>query len=385
MRSSSGIKAFTLIETMMVIAVLAVLATAMFGYYKNVVENVQLKRAQNDLAIISKGVTQYKHIYGSWPDNIEQVVNASLVKIPDKGDYVRELRNSFGYKYSIEHDIRGYAISTKTKTRSGFESELRKRFTPPYKATRDQDTFFLLNLDRGGNYKSDHPEGVDPDVISPNVGLSKGMLGFGTGLDHGNPGGGVEYPITIPAFKSLTIEFWMELHDIPASYSGNNIIVYFEGIDVQNNTYPGNNPDPREVAVYVSGTDLCFQLLTFNASETANTTATTTKLFTLDIFSILGFPALPPTVEEKWNHFAMVYSNSNTESQVLFYINGKEYTPVDGTPAVDFFPMMYAGTYPKFENRLYIGEAPGWDSLDDAYLDNIHITARTKSELDFEP
>jgi|GEM_PF-5433640 len=388
MRLSSEIKAFTLVETMMVIAVLSVLAVAMFGYYKNVVDDVQLKRAQNDLAVISKGIIQYKNVYGNWPDNVEQVVNASLVKIPDKGDYVRDLRNSFGYKYSIEHDIRGYAVSTKTKTRSGFESEIRKRFTPPYKATEDQDTFFLVNFDGNGNYKADHPAGVDPNVISPNVSLGRGMLGFGKGLEFDNPGGPIEYPITIPGFKNLTVEFWLQLHHIPSSYGGDNLIVCFEGIDVQNNTYPGNNPDPRSVAVYINGTDLCLQIKAYNASEIVNPTATTIKLFRLNIFSILGFPSLPVGIRDKWNHFAMVYSNSNTESRVLFYINGVEYTPVDSTPAINFYPMIYESTYPKFDNRIYIGENPGWagwNSIYNAYIDNIHITARTKSELDFEP
>ncbi|PLX17732.1 MAG: hypothetical protein C0601_06790 [Candidatus Muiribacterium halophilum] len=386
MRSNSETKAFTLVETMMVIAVLAVLAVAMFGYYKNVVENVQLKRAQNDLNVLKKGIVEYRHIYGNWPSQVEQVLNAGLVKFPEKPDYARDLRNNFGYSFSIEKNIRGFSVSTKTKTRSGFESQLRVKFTPPYKAQKDMETIFLANFDRGTNsYKADYPESAEPDVNSANVTIGKGMLGFGNGLDFGNPGGGVEYPVSIPAFRNITIEFWLSLHDIPASYGGDQLIVSMKGIDAKNNTYPAGTSDPREVSVYISGNDLVLELMAYNASETANPTATTSKLFTLNIFSLLGFPTLPNNIEDKWNHFAIVYSNSNTESQVMFYINGAEYNPVDTTPTVTFYPMLYDGTYPKFDNRLYIGGGAGYDNLFDAYLDNINITGRAKSAEDLMP
>ena len=65
---------FTLMEMLVVVAILVVLAGAAVPIYLNYLEDSKLKRARIDIETISKELSNYKAVVGHYPNNIQDLI-----------------------------------------------------------------------------------------------------------------------------------------------------------------------------------------------------------------------------------------------------------------------------------------------------------------------
>lgn len=66
-KSQRSRKAFTIIELLTVIAVVAILMAIAFGIYRSVNERGQMTRAEAEIAALAQALEQYRNHYGDYP------------------------------------------------------------------------------------------------------------------------------------------------------------------------------------------------------------------------------------------------------------------------------------------------------------------------------
>jgi len=67
LKSQARLRAFTLIELLTVIAIIAILAAITFGVVKGVNERAAIGQAKAELAVLSQALESYKQRYGDYP------------------------------------------------------------------------------------------------------------------------------------------------------------------------------------------------------------------------------------------------------------------------------------------------------------------------------
>jgi prepilin-type N-terminal cleavage/methylation domain-containing protein len=70
----AGNRAFTLIELLTVIAIIAILAAITFGVVKGVNERAAIGQAKTELAVLSTALENYKKLYGDYPQTTDPAI-----------------------------------------------------------------------------------------------------------------------------------------------------------------------------------------------------------------------------------------------------------------------------------------------------------------------
>ncbi|MFA6961879.1 MAG: prepilin-type N-terminal cleavage/methylation domain-containing protein [Opitutaceae bacterium] len=74
LKSQAGDRAFTLIELLTVIAIIAILAAITFGVVKGVNERAAIGQAKTEISVLSSSLESYKKIYGDYPQTTDPAV-----------------------------------------------------------------------------------------------------------------------------------------------------------------------------------------------------------------------------------------------------------------------------------------------------------------------
>ena|SRR5688572_25939775 len=119
-RSTGGIRrAFTLIELLLVLVILAVLAAVVVPKFTGRSEDAKIKATQAEISIIEGALDRFEIDTGRFPTSDEGV--AALVQAPPnvtnwKGPYIKkglpkdQWGNPFYYRYPGQHNADGYDL-----------------------------------------------------------------------------------------------------------------------------------------------------------------------------------------------------------------------------------------------------------------------------------
>lgn len=88
LKRQAGTRAFTLIELLTVIAIIAILVGITFGVIKGVNERAAIGQAKAELAVLAQALEAYKKQYGDYPQTVERAVflQSLIGKKGPKGD-----------------------------------------------------------------------------------------------------------------------------------------------------------------------------------------------------------------------------------------------------------------------------------------------------------
>ncbi len=94
---SRGNKAFTLIELMVVVAIIAILVTMTMPVINRAVQNARIARVQTEVSTLESAFRAYYNAYNIWPDGMGDVssgteVNDSVVRVLTGEDRERNRR-----------------------------------------------------------------------------------------------------------------------------------------------------------------------------------------------------------------------------------------------------------------------------------------------------
>jgi hypothetical protein len=367
---------------------------------EDLVSKTKKQRLISDLNIIKNATITHKNLYGKWPKNTGVLLKKGLVKF-DKTLFRtgEEIINEFGYPYSIIKDIRGNMITTTFKDKkSPIPIQIKRRFTPAYKAKTEARTVFLQNFelkDTEELWASDYPLNLLPGVDGDGDGTIDDDEDNGSTMESGHAGvsgagqsayftnnpfsEGFTYPVKMPKFKELTVEFWVRFKNPldPLFGGGRNNVFSVLGNDPSNGggqrtfeiNFGDDNGPSTNIEIVITGPD------TYN-----NTPNMETQII-YDFKDYLDITNPKPEFINNWHHFAVVYYYDNFESKLKLFINGDEidFDQVDlyddgdnlllnsttPTKAEYYFPLSVNNMHPKWERKLYVGsqaqDGPSWE------------------------
>gem|GEM_PF-3768959 len=94
-------RGFTLIEIVITLAIILIIVSVAFPFYKGILRDIKVKKMKVDMQTIKKHMNEYRLKYGRWPDTIEEM----------RGEFLSELpKNPAGYYYKIK--IGKYNVGT---------------------------------------------------------------------------------------------------------------------------------------------------------------------------------------------------------------------------------------------------------------------------------
>lgn len=103
-------KAFTLIEVMVVLSILAIIAILAYNFFGGTMKDANSKQAitkiYNDLRVIDDAVSKYEIDNGTLPPDLNTLVTSGIIKaIPQPPQQCWDGSGGFGYDYYPDYDV----------------------------------------------------------------------------------------------------------------------------------------------------------------------------------------------------------------------------------------------------------------------------------------
>ena len=117
-------KGFTLLELLVVLAILAILIAIAVPVYKNQKEKAAITAHNANVRVLETAVESYKQDKGEYPKDVEQLKNDGYIKSVPKVP-AGSVKDSDAKEYGIEKDgtIKPHEVEINTKQESGTNTE----------------------------------------------------------------------------------------------------------------------------------------------------------------------------------------------------------------------------------------------------------------------